>query len=320
LSAWYTIYNASVCSYRDKLVKKREKRIHPTWPIVFIFLGVLDFGIFLAYLLKGTDVEILHPTGLRAQQQFHLIEISTAVLLAIAIPSLFLFYFFAWKYRETNEKATYDPDGRHSKYLVLSIWAIPSFVMVIMACIMWTSTHKLDPHTPISAMKPLTIEVVAMRWKWLFIYPDQNIATVNYVQIPTAMPVKFDLTADEAPMSSFWIPHLSGQLYAMTGHVNALNIRADIPGDYKGSSAEINGAGFADMKFTTRVGTQNEFDQWVQSVQSSNNDLNADAYADLLKPSESNSPKYYSNPQENLYAKVVEKYGGAHTMTQSELQ
>lgn len=297
---------------------KRAKKMHEVLPIVSVFLGLLDLGIVLAWLLKGTDIELLHPKGLIAQQELRLTIISAAVLLGIGIPSVFLFYFFAWRYRETNTKAAYEPDKRHNKFFVFTIWAIPCFVMLVMATIMWTSTHELDPHTPIaSSVKPLTVQVIALRWKWLFIYPEQHVAAVNYVQIPTDRPVRFDLTADDAPMSSFWIPHLSGQLYAMTGMVNSLNLRADIPGDYQGSSAEINGAGFAGMKFTTRAGSKAAFDQWVQTVQQNYSDLDVATYEKLLQPSENNVPQYYANPQPGLYDAVVMKYMGAnHTMTQ----
>jgi cytochrome o ubiquinol oxidase subunit 2 len=185
--------------------------------------------------------------------------------------------------------------------------------MIAMALIMWTSTHKLDPRTPIdSNTKPLVVQVVALRWKWLFIYPEQHIATVNFVELPAGTPVQFDLTADNTPMSSFWIPHLSGQLYAMTGHINTLNIQASTPGTYQGSSAEINGSGFAGMKFVANVDKAETFSQWVEATQQSASALNAVDYAKLLAPSENNPPQYYSNPPADLYASIVMKYMGAH--------
>lgn len=288
---------------------KRPNGPHAAWPAVFVFLGLIDLGVLLALLLKGTDISLFHPKGLIAQQELRLIIVSVAVLMAIAIPALFLFYFFAWKYRETNDSAGYDPDRRHGKFFIFTIWAIPSIFMAIMGIIMWTSTHKLDPHTPISSnAKPLTVQVIALRWKWLFIYPEQHIATVNYVMLPTGKPVQFELTADEAPMSSFWIPHLSGQLYAMTGMINTLNLQADTPGDYLGSSAEINGAGFAGMKFTTHVDSPDAFNQWTESVAASYGVLDEPTYQQLLKPSENNLAAYYSSPQAGLYDKVVMKY------------
>ena len=153
---------------------------------------------------------------------------------------------------------------------------------------------------------------VALRWKWLFIYPEQNISTVNFLQVPVGTPLQFDLTADETPMSSFWIPHLGGQLYAMTGHVNRLNLEADTPGDFMGRSAEINGAGFAGMEFTTRAGSQQDFDQWVSKVKQSSGRLDESAYSKLLTPSESNPVKTFVNDESNIYANTVIKYAGSH--------
>ena len=154
--------------------------------------------------------------------------------------------------------------------------------------------------------------MVALRWKWLFIYPEQGIATVNYVQVPTGTPVTFELTADDAPMSSFWIPNLGGMLYAMTGHVNHLNLLAETPGDYPGSSAEINGAGFAGMKFTARATSMADFEAWVRLVKPSSEVLNAAEYERLLEPSENNPAVVYASVDRDLYDKVLMKYNGAH--------
>ncbi len=151
-----------------------------------------------------------------------------------------------------------------------------------------------------------------MRWKWLFIYPDQGIATVNFVQIPTGTPIQFELSADEAPMNSFWIPQLAGQLYAMTGHVNQLNVVADTNGVFQGSAAEINGPGFAGMKFVTRAGSMSDFNAWVQGVQKSPQALDDMEYQKLLKPSESNPAAYYSKADPDLYEAMLNKYAGSH--------
>lgn len=299
-------------------MKKRRGKLPASWTAVFVLLGLIDLAVVMGLMLKGHDIALFHPKGLIAQDELGLIELTSAVLSAIAIPSLFLFYFFAWKYRETNPKATYDPTIRHGKRFMITIWAIPCFVMVVMSCIMWTSTQKLDPHKPIaSTTKTLTVQVIALRWKWLFIYPEQRVASVNFVMLPESTPVQFELTADDAPMSSFWIPHLAGQLYAMTGHVNTLNIVTDTPGDYEGQTAEINGAGYAGMKFTARVDTQDAFNDWAKSTAQSYPNLDASAYAKLLAPSENNPQQYFNSPSDNLYDKVVMKYMGSHDMTQA---
>ena len=287
-----------------------------------LILAAVAFVLLIKVLLHGNNVALFNPKGLIAQEQLSLMVIVVAVLLAVAIPTLFLLFFTAWKYRETNTKAAYAPDHRHGRFFDLKLWLIPSLFMVVLALVMWDATHKLEPQKQIaSSAKPLTIQVVAMRWKWLFIYPEQNIATVNFVQIPTDTPVRFELTADDISMSSFWIPNLGGQLYAMTGHVNPLNLMADTPGDYPGSSAEINGAGFAGMKFTARASSQEDFDLWVHGVRLQSDELNASGYEKLLKPSENNPVTYYSAADNALYDNVLMKYmgpSGGHTHAKSQ--
>jgi cytochrome o ubiquinol oxidase subunit 2 len=278
-----------------------------------ILLWLLGLALLFAMLLHGTDIRLLNPRGLIADDQFKLIIFSTAVLMLIAVPTLFFLYFFAWKYRETNKKAAYEPDKHHSTFFIFSLWAIPCVVMAVLAPVMWVATHKLEPQKSIaSSNKALHIQVVALRWKWLFIYPEQGIATVNFVQAPVNTPVEFDLTADETPMSSFWIPHWGGQLYAMTGHANRLNLLPTAIGDSTGSSAEINGAGFAGMKFTARASSKQGFDNWVKDTKNSPNVLDLVEYQKVLRPSENNKAIFYSTTEPDLYDKVLSKYMGSH--------
>ena len=286
-----------------------KKKVDEGRSVRLFLIGLVGLGLVLFVLLRDADIALLNPKGLIAAEERDLLYLTTAVLMLIAVPTMFLFYFFAWKYRESNEKAAYDPHTRHGKLFMFSIWAIPSVFMLVLAPILWSSTHRLAPQKAIAPdTKPLAIQVVAMRWKWLFIYPEQNIATVNFVQIPTGTPVQFELTADEVSMSSFWIPHLSGQLYAMTGHVNRLNMMAGTPGDYPGSSAEINGAGFAGMKFIARASSLETYDSWVQDVQANSGVLDSAGYEELLRPSENNRVAFYNLADKDLYDKVVMKY------------
>lgn len=291
---------------------KHKKNVSKKWPVRPVLWILFGVGLLIAALLQGMDVTLLNPKGLIAGEQHKLMIIIVGIMLLIAVPTLTLLYFFAWKYRESNATATYDSNTRHGKSFVFTLWAIPTVVMLVLASVMWPATHRLEPRKAIATdAKPITIQVIAMRWKWLFIYPEQGIATVNFVQIPTNTPVQFVLTADEAPMSSFWIPHLGGQLYAMTGHVNPLNLMAEEPGDYTGSSAEINGAGFAGMKFTARASSREGFDLWVRYVHLSSGALSAAEYDSLLKPSENNQVAYYSSTDSDLYDKVLIKYNGS---------
>jgi cytochrome o ubiquinol oxidase subunit II len=294
------------------MIKRKNKR-GQNGPMVLAFLVLTGLGVLIVKLLRGTDVALFNSKGQIAQEQLNLMLFSMALLLTVAVPTLIILYSFAWEYRESNRKSKYDPHARHGKLFTFSMWAIPSIFMLVLALVMWPATHKLEPKKAIDAdAKPLTIQVVATRWKWVFIYPEQKIATVNFVQIPVGTPVQFDLTADEAPMSSFWIPHLGGQLYAMTGHVNRLNLIAWEPGDYPGSSAEINGAGFAGMKFTARATMKHDFDLWVRETQKSSSALNTTEYEKLLQPSQNHPAAFYSSVESDLYAKMLMKYAGSH--------
>jgi cytochrome o ubiquinol oxidase subunit 2 len=235
------------------------------------------------------------------------------VLLAVAVPTVGALFFMAWKYRESNTKATHDPKFQAGKLFLITAWGIPAVFMTVLSVLMWTATHQYVPQQTIASQtKPLVVQVVALRWKWLFIYPEQHIATVNFVQVPVNTPVAFELTADDAPMSGFWIPNLGGMLYAMTGHINTLNLMAEKPGDYPGSTSEINGAGMADMKFTARATSREDFDSWVQATQYSPDVLTASEYDQLLQPSENNPEAEYSQFEHGLYAKVLMKYAGSH--------
>lgn len=287
-------------------LKKKNKQQGGLW---LLAPAVVLFVLVFIHLLHGKNIALLNPKGYISLQQTRLIFITVAILLAVAIPSVSLLFYTAWKYRETNERAKYEPEKRHGKFFIGTIWLIPSFVAMVFAVILWTATHRLAPQNQIpSGSKPLIVQVVALRWKWLFIYPEQNIATVNYVQMPVSRPVEFDLTADEAPMSSFWIPNLGGQLYAMTGMVNRLNLMADTQGFFPGSSPEINGAGFAGMQFIVRSTSSSSFNTWVRAIKHSKHTLTGAAYDALLKPSEYNQPALYSSPENGLYNKVLMKY------------
>ena len=291
--------------------KRQKKHSSVVWPILVLLSVLTALFFFIKYIIKGKNVALLNPKGLIAQEQYNLLVFTVTVLLAAVIPTMIILYYTAWKYRESNSVTAALPEANKNKHIVAYMWAIPIVIMLVLANTMWPATHRLAPQRPINDAKPLTIQVVAMRWKWLFIYPDQKIATVNFVQIPINTPVKFEMTADEMPMSSFWIPNLGGQLYTMTGHVNRLNLMADTVGDYPGSTPEINGIGFAGMKFTARVSSDDDFDQWVKQVKSFPEILDSAKYEDILRPSEYNSAAFYSAYENNLYDQVVLKYTGS---------
>lgn len=291
---------------------KQKQHRSQSRPILLSVLGLTGFGAVLAFLLRRTEARMFNPKGQIAAEELRLMFIAAGALFLVAIPTLAVLYYFSWKYRESNPDLAYDPATRRGKKFELFIWVLPTIVFVVLSVIMWTGTHRLEPRRPLaSGTSPMRIEVVALRWKWLFIYPEQKIATVNYVQFPVNTPIEFDLTADETPMSSFWIPNLSGMLYAMTGDVNRLNLVADTPGEYPGSTAEINGAGFAGMRFVAKATTREAFDDWARQVRQTKEPLDAVKYQELLVPSTYDPVALYAKPSPDLYATVIQKYMNA---------
>jgi cytochrome o ubiquinol oxidase subunit II len=275
--------------------------------VVFFIMLVVGLALLGWLLLKNSDIAVLSPRGTIAKQQRDLINIATLLSLIVVIPVFILTFFIGWKYRESNKKSKYTPDWDHNTKLEFFWWAIPSTIILILAVITWKSTHALDPTQPLSNAKPLTIQVIALQWKWLFIYPEQNIASVNFVQFPKDKPVEFEITAD-APMNSFWIPQLGGQIYAMAGMSTHLNLMANQTGDFIGSSANLSGSGFADMKFTARASTQQEFETWQHTVQQSSNTLNHNEYLKLAQPGEHKQPVLYSAIELGLFDTIIKRF------------
>lgn len=287
--------------------------------ILIAAVATVEFGLLLRYLVGDHPVEILAPAGTIAEQQKSLIRFAALLGLVVILPVFALTFFITWRFRDGNVKAKYRPEWGGSRKLEAIWWGIPCAIILVLAVVTWQSSHKLDPYRPISSdTKPMTVQVVALEWKWLFIYPEQNIATVNYLQIPEDTPINFEITSD-APMNSFWIPQLGGQVYAMAGMTTQLHLMADQPGIYNGSSANISGRGFAGMKFKVVSSTKDDFNSWVKSAWESPDKLTIDEYKKLAQPSENNQPKMYSGRDENLYGTVIEKYmGPMEGMTHAE--
>ena len=237
-------------------------------------------------------------------------------MLIVVLPLLALFYYFAWRYRANNQKAHYDPNQSHPLWKEIFLWLIPAAVIAVLAPLSWKAAHALDPYKSIATNNlitnnPITIQVIALPWKWLFIYPAQNIATVNFVVFPERTPIRFELTADgpnDAPMSSFWIPQLGSQIYAMAAMETELNLMADSTGEFVGKDTEINGEGYAGMTFKAESVSQDDFNNWVQSIKQSSGTLDWNVYNNLLQPSVSNPPAYYSSVASHLFEGVIMKY------------
>lgn len=254
---------------------------------------------------------MLNPKGSVAADEKQLLIDSVLLMLIIVVPVLILTIVFAIKYRASNTKAKYEPQWGHSTLLEVICWTVPCIIIVVLAVLTWVTTHRLDPYKPLDDVKgkPLTVQVVALNWRWLFIYPEQNIATINYLQFPINRQVKFVITAD-APMNSFQIPQLGGQIYAMPGMQTKLHLIANHMGNYAGFSASFSGTGFADMKFNTKVTSEEDFNSWVKSIkQTSKNHLTQDVYNKELAPDSENSKvQYFSSVDKAIYDNVIMKY------------
>ncbi|NNM60262.1 MAG: ubiquinol oxidase subunit II [Legionellales bacterium] len=263
----------------------------------------------LPLLLSGCNAVVLNPKGVVAVDEKHLLITALLLMLTIVLPVIILTAVISRRYRASNKEAKYSPDWSHSYVLEAIWWGVPIIIISILATITWISTHHLDPHRPlVSDKKPLVIQVVALQWRWLFIYPEQNIATMNYVEFPTNVPVTFLITAD-APMNSFQIPQLGGQIYAMAGMQTQLHLMANEPGIYEGRSVNFSGDGFTGMAFTaTATPSEDEFNQWVTTVKSSGTPLTFDAYKQLAKPSEDVSVQNYSSAQNALFDNIIMKF------------
>lgn len=268
----------------------------------------LILGSVLALLLQGKNLGILAPAGEIADKQAQLFYLTVLLSLIVVVPVFILTFWFAYKYREGNKKAKYDPELAGNKWLEFVWWGIPLALITFLAFVTVSTSHSLDPFKSLNSDKePLNIQVVALQWRWLFIYPDQKIATVNYFYIPTDKPVKFSITSD-APMNSFWIPQLGGQIYAMSGMATELNLSASKPGIYDGSSANISGKGFADMTFKVQAGSEAEFNSWVKSIKSTSSTLDQATYNQLSKPNQNTQVIYFGNAEDNIFDNAIMKY------------
>lgn len=271
-------------------------------------IGIIGAIALLAALVGGHNVAVLSPKGLVAHKEYHLIIIASLMTLIVVVPVFVMTFMITWKYRATNTNAKYTPDWDHHTGLETLWWGVPTALILVLGIMTWQSSHQLDPFRPIeSDVPPVTIQVVALDWKWLFIYPEQGIATVNYVEFPVNTPIHLEVTGD-APMNSLWIPQLGGQIYAMAGMSTQLQLMADEPGSYRGSSANLSGKGFAGMNFVATSSTPYDFQQWVASTQKSAHKLGMAEYAALAKPSENNPQTFYALREPDLYNEVIMKY------------
>jgi cytochrome o ubiquinol oxidase subunit 2 len=260
--------------------------------------------------MKTASFPFFHPQGIIALKEFNLFTTALGILGVVVVAVFTIAFIIVWKYRATkNAGAGEAMDVKHSKVVQTFLWAVPILVIASLAVMIWKSTHDLDPYKPIDpSVQPLVIQVVALDWKWLFIYPAQNIATVNFVEFPANTPIQFELTADDAPMNTFLIPQLGGQMYAMAGMETQLHLMAYGIGKYSGSSSEIDGQGYAGMRFIADSVSQSDFDTWVQSVKSLPYVLNASTYKALVVHSVNNPVALYASVDGSLYNQIMMQY------------
>lgn len=292
-------------------MSRRKNTLSKPWRITLssiLLIVLISFGLWL--LLAGKNIAVLNPQGIVAEQQKNLILFTLLLSLVVVVPVFTMLGVIAWKYRE-GSGAHYTPDVAGNRKLEAIWWGIPIFIIGILSVVTWVSTHQLDPYKPLeSNIKPLRVQVVALQWKWLFIYPDQGVASLNELRIPVGTPVNFELTAD-GPMSAMWIPNLGSQTYAMTGMNSKLSLQADKAGVYRGSNSNINGKGYAEMDFNTiAMPTSQAFYKWADSIRvdGSHDHMDWTTYKDLAKQSQGNPKTYYHLHDPGLYTKVMEKF------------
>ncbi|WP_050541131.1 ubiquinol oxidase subunit II [Vibrio rotiferianus] len=264
-------------------------------------------------ILAGCNSALLDPKGSIGVQEKELIITALLLMLIVVIPVILMTIYFAYRYRESNTGEEYAPEWAHSTKIEVVVWTIPIIIIAILATITWRSTHELEPSKPIASdVKPITIEVVSLDWKWLFIYPEENIATVNYVAFPKDVPVQFKLTSDNI-MNAFFIPRLGTQIYAMPGMVTKLNLIANHTGDYKGFASNYSGEGFSQMKFTaSAMEDRTAFLNWVQQVKASPDRIEDwEQFRSLASPTVAEPVKLFSSVPPFLFTDVVTQHPGS---------
>jgi cytochrome o ubiquinol oxidase subunit II len=270
----------------------------------------------LPALLGGCDMVVMNPTGDIAVQQRDLILFATGVMLLIIVPVMVLTVVFARKYRRGNTNKTYDPKFDHSTTLELVIWACPLLIIIALSAVTWTSTHLLDPFRPLERIspgkpvpagtKPLEVQAIALDWKWLFVYPDLGIATVNELALPVDVPVHFSITSTDQ-FNTFYAPTLAGMIYAMPTMKSELNAVINKPGTSEGYSGNYTGRGYSDMRFKLHGQTPADFDRWVSQVKAGGGALQTANYIDLAKPSEKVPVMHFASVQAGLFDRIVNR-------------
>ena len=260
--------------------------------------------------LSGCDWVLLDSKGMVGLAQRDLILICIGLMLIVVIPAIVLTFVFAWRFRAGNTKAKYTPDWSHSTKVEIVVWGVPLVIIAVLAVIVWQSTHELDPYKPLDvAGEPLHVDVIATDWKWVFVYPDLGIATVNQLNFPANRPLAFNITSNST-MNTFFIPQLGGQIYAMAGMRTQLHLIANEPGQFRGMSGNYSGHGFSNMKFIATASSNEDFERWVAEVRSAPQALDFNQFKALAAPSKNARVQHFSSVEPLLFKKVIDQFIG----------
>jgi cytochrome o ubiquinol oxidase subunit II len=257
--------------------------------------------------LAGCSGGVLEPQGPIASAERLLLINSTAIMLVVVIPVIVATLAFAWWYRSSNSRASHGTDESYEERIEFVVWSIPALTVILLSGVIWIGSHQLDPRAPIAGQSdPLRVDVVALDWKWLFIYPDQGVAAVNQLVIPAGTPIEFRLTSATV-MNSFFVPQLGSQIYTMGGMTTRLSLLADKPGEYPGISANFSGDGFSWMRFVVRSMPTADFNAWLERTRGTGSALDEAGYAELAKPSKAVPPTTYRSVEPKLFARILDQ-------------
>jgi cytochrome o ubiquinol oxidase subunit 2 len=290
-------------SFAGKALRRRPRFKGRSPAAVALRCGALLTFIALA---GCQQLIVLRPKGVVADGTSSLLVGSFIIMLPIVVPTILAALIFGWWYRSSNRRAYYEPSFVESGKIEMVTWSIPLLTIMLLGSVAWIGSHDLDPAKPLSSEEePLNVQVVSLDWKWLFIYPDQNVASVNRLVIPTGVPIHFTLTSASV-MNAFFIPQLGSMIYTMNGMATQLNLKADGPGTFMGLSAMFSGDGFADMHFKTEAVPKADFDAWTKEASNGGGPmLSSQAYKDLSVQSTNVAPFSFSSVEPGLMNKIV---------------
>jgi cytochrome o ubiquinol oxidase subunit 2 len=280
------------------------------------FVGVLVPVLVVATLAVGgwvlvanSPIDVLQPAGQVAAEQQQLFVLTTFLSSLVVVPVFTMLLFFAVRYRAGNTKARYQPEWGENRWLEMLWWGIPILIIGFLGIVTYQTSHSLDPYKKLSGGDPQKIQVVALRWKWLFLYPEEKIATLNYIMVERDRPIHFTLAAD-APMSAFWIPKLGSQIYTMNGMRSELNLVANQTGDFTGYTTNINGEGYSNMKFVVKSRQPDEIKSWRVLARQAGPVMDEATYQTLAEPESLTEQQTYRLIDADLYDRVLHKYMG----------